>query len=183
MTDSHTPTEMEENWNRFMRNMNEEFLEALEQNMEAQAEFVESWSETVESTTEDRELSSGVHGYARAYEVWMDAAQQMVERSNDAVEGEDVDVEEFRDTWLNAANQAFKEVMSTTAFAAATGETVEQALDAQRQSTEAAETTLHSLGMPTESDVEEVGERLVELERRQHAVENKLDRILEHLEE
>jgi len=183
MTDTYTPTEMESNWNEFIENMNEEFLEALEQNMEAQAQFVESWSKTVESATDDDELSGGVRGYARAYQVWMDAAEQMVQRSNDAFEGEDVEVEEFRDTWLNAANEAFKEVMSTTAFAAATGQTVEQALEAQQQSTEAAEATLHSLGMPTESDVEEVGERLVELERRQHQVEEKLDRILDQMEE
>lgn len=183
MTDSYTPTTMEDNWNQFMQNMNEEFLEALEQNMEAQAEFVESWSETVGNATDDDEISSGVRGYARAYKVWMDAAERMVERANDAFEGEDVEMEEFRDTWLNAANQAFKESMNTTAFAAATGQTVEQALEAQQQSQEAAETTLHSLGMPTESDVEEVGERLVELERRQQAVENKLDRVLEQIEE
>jgi hypothetical protein len=31
--------------------------------------------------------------------------------------------------------------------------------------------------------MDEVGERLVELERRQHAVEEKLDRVIEHLEE
>lgn len=183
MTDSYTPTGMDANWTEFMETMNEEFLEAFEQNMEAQAEFVESWSETVGSATEDQDLSSGVHGYARAYQVWMDAAQQMIERSSEAFEGEDVEFEEFRDTWLNAANQAFKEVMSTTAFAAATGQTVERALDAQRQSTEAAEATLHQLGMPTESDVQEVGDRLVELERRQQDVESKLEEILATLDE
>jgi predicted nuclease with TOPRIM domain len=36
--------------------------------------------------------------------------------------------------------------------------------------------------MPTQSEIEEVGERLVELERRQHRVEEKLDRILEAVE-
>ncbi len=170
-------------WNDFVEQMNEQFLEAVEQNMEAQAEFVESWSETVESDAADPEISEGVEGYARAYEAWMDAAQTMVERANDTVEGEEVELEEFRDIWLNTANEAFSEVMSTSAFAAATGQTVAGAMEAKRQADEAAETTLHDLGMPTESDVQEVGDRLVELERRQHEVERKLDRVLDHLEE
>jgi len=170
-------------WNGFVEQMNEQFMDAVEQNMEAQAEFVESWAETVESSTDDVEISEGVQGYAHAYEVWMNAAEQMVERANDAVEGEEVEVGEFRDVWLNSANEAFKEVMSTSAFAAATGQTVAGAMEAKRRADETAETTLHELGLPTESDVAEVGDRLVELERRQHEVERKLDRVLDHLED
>ncbi|MCU4739993.1 poly(R)-hydroxyalkanoic acid synthase subunit [Halobacteria archaeon AArc-m2/3/4] len=171
-----------QNWNAFVEQWNEQFLEALEGNMEAQAEFVESWSETVEKTTEENEISDGVEGYARAYEAWMNASQQMVDRMNDTLEGEDVELEEFRDIWLNTSNEAFKEIMSTTAFAKMTGETVGDVLEAQQQADEAAETTLRTLGFATESDVVEVGDRLVELERRQHAVEEKLDRVLEALD-
>ncbi|MCU4752901.1 poly(R)-hydroxyalkanoic acid synthase subunit [Halobacteria archaeon AArc-curdl1] len=180
MTDSDTDTNQ---WNAFVEQWNEQFMDALETNMEAQAQFVESWSEAVEGTIEEDDLSEGVQGYSRAYEAWMDASDQMVERMNDVVEGEDVDLEEFRDIWLNTSNEAFKEVMTTTAFARLTGETVGDVLEAQQQADEAAETTLRTLGFATESDVVEVGDRLVELERRQHAVEQKLDRVLEHLEE
>jgi len=112
-----------------------------------------------------------------------DRLQQMVERANDQLEGEDVDIEEFRDIWLNTANEAFKEVMSTTAFAKMTGETVGDVLELQEQADEAAQETLNSLGFATEGDVVEIGDRLVELERRQHAVEQKLDRVLEHVED
>jgi len=97
--------------------------------------------------------------------------------------GRDVDIEEFRDIWLNTANEAFKEVMSTTAFAKMTGETVGDVLELQEQADEAAQETLNSLGFATEGDVVEIGDRLVELERRQHAVEQKLDRVLEHVED
>jgi len=166
-----------------MEDMNEQFVETLEENVEAQAEFVEAWSETLESSTDDERLSEGVEGYAKAYQVWMDAAQEMVERTADAAEGEEVDADEFRDVWLNSANQAFKEVMSTSAFAAATGETVQDALEVRQMADENAEATLRQLRMPTQGDVEEIGERLVELERRQHEVEQKLDRILEAVEE
>jgi hypothetical protein len=172
-----------QDWNAFAEQWNEQFLEALEDNMEAQAQFVESWSETVGEASDDTEISDGVEGYARAYETWMTASQQMVERANDQLEGEDVDIEEFRDIWLNTANEAFKEVMSTTAFAKMTGETVGDVLELQEQADEAAQETLNSLGFATEGDVVEIGDRLVELERRQHAVEQKLDRVLEHVKD
>jgi hypothetical protein len=180
MSDSQPPVE---DWNAFAEQWNEQFLEALEDNMEAQAQFVESWSETVGEVSEDTELSDGVEGYARAYETWMNASQQMVDRMNDQLEGEDVDVEEFRDIWLNTANEAFKEVMSTTAFAKMIGESVGDILELQEQADEASQETLRTLGFATKDDTLEIGDRLVELERRQHAVETKLDRVLEHLEQ
>ncbi|RZH67013.1 poly(R)-hydroxyalkanoic acid synthase subunit PhaE [Natrinema altunense] len=180
MSDSQPPMQ---DWNAFAEQWNEQFLDALEDNMEAQAQFVESWSETVGEVSEDAEFSDGVEGYARAYETWMNASQQMVDRMNDQLEGEDVDIEEFRDIWLNTANEAFKDVMSTTAFARMTGETVGDVLEMQQQADEAAQETLGSLGFATQDDVVEIGDRLVELERRQHDVEQKLDRVLEHLDE
>ncbi|ELZ17876.1 hypothetical protein C477_11747 [Haloterrigena salina JCM 13891] len=170
-------------WNEVVEQWNEQFMNALEENMEAQAQFVESWSDAVGEATEENEISEGVEGYAKAYETWMNASQQMVERMNDQLEGEDVDVEEFRDIWLNTANEAFKDVMSTTAFARMTGETVGDVLEMQQQAQETSQETLRTLGFATEDDVVEIGDRLVELERRQHDVEQKLDRVLEHLEE
>ncbi|WP_117363954.1 poly(R)-hydroxyalkanoic acid synthase subunit PhaE [Natrarchaeobaculum sulfurireducens] len=181
MSDSQQP--QMQNWNAFVEQWNEQLLEALENNMEAQAQFVESWSETVGEVSEENEISDGVEGYARAYETWMNASKQMVDRMNDSLEGEDVDVDEFRDIWLNTANEAFKDVMSTTAFARMTGETVGDVLELQQQADEASQETLRTLGFATEEGVVEIGDRLVELERRQHAVESKLDRVLEHLED
>ena len=106
-----------------------------------------------------------------------------LERLADATAEEDVPVTDLRDIWLSAANESFEEVMGTTAFAAATGQAVDEVLDAQSQVQAASQETLRELGLATRDDVQEVGERLVELERRQHAVEEKLDRVLEHLEE
>ncbi len=180
MTDSQPQAQ---NWNAVVEQWNEQFMDAIEENMEAQAQFVESWSEAVGEATEEDEISEGVEGYARAYETWMNASQQMVERMNDSVEGEEVDMDEFRDIWLNTANEAFKDVMSTTAFAKMTGETVGDILELQQQADETSQETLSQLGFATEDTVVEVGDRLVELERRQHAVEQKLDRVLDHLEE
>ena len=172
-------------WSTYVDDINDAFLNAMEQNVQAQTRFIESWFDALDETTDfsSETMEDGVEGYARAYRAWMSAAEQQIERAEDLLEGEEVTVEEFRDIWLNSANRAFKEVMSTTAFAAATGQTVEDALEIRREVDEAAAETLHTLGFATAEDMDEVAERLVELERRQHGIERKLDRIVAHLEE
>ncbi|ELZ28248.1 hypothetical protein C475_05565 [Halosimplex carlsbadense 2-9-1] len=176
--------EMQEQWTEMVEEMNDAVADSLEQNMKAQAAFVESWAEAVEdSVPEEDAMAEGMQGYNRAYEVWMDAAEQMFERTTDAAQGEDVEIAEFRDIWLQSANEAFKEVMSTSAFAAANGQLVERMMEMRREADDVSQETISQLGFPTRDDMDEVGERLVELERRQHEVEQKLDRILDHLEE
>ncbi|MFQ3319827.1 MAG: hypothetical protein ACI8UR_000466 [Natronomonas sp.] len=180
---SNQAEEMQEQWTSLVQNMNEAAAQSVEQNMDASAAFMESWGDAMEdSMLEQDDLAAGVEGYSNAYEVWMDAADQIFERTTDAAEGEDVALTEFRDIWLQSANEAFKEVMGTSAFAAANGQLVNAMMDMQEQADEMTEETLEDLGMPTQSDIEEVGERLVEIERRQHSVETKLDNILEQLE-
>jgi hypothetical protein len=181
MTDNGSPWRGP--WSDFMDSMNEEFVDAMERTMEAQTDAAESWTDAIEESTEDDELAEGMKGYVRAYEVWMDAAEEMAERATDALDGDDVDPSEFRDVWLSAANRAFKETMETSAFAAMTGQTVEAMTDAQGDAEAAQREMLHRLGFSTEGDVREVGERLVELERRQQAVERKLDTLIEAADE
>jgi hypothetical protein len=180
MSDSDDPAAQ---WEGMVQDMNDATVESMEQNMKMSAAFMESWADAMEETVPDEEtLASGVEGYDDAYEVWMDAAEQTFERTTDAAQGEDVAPGEFRDIWLQSANEAFKEVMSTSAFAAANGQLVSAMMDLREQTDEMGEETLAEMGMPTQSDVEEVGKRLVELERRQHRVEEKLDRVIEALE-
>jgi hypothetical protein len=171
-------------WNELVEQMNDAVAESIEQNMEAQAALVESWSDAMDnSMPEEDVVAEGMEGYAAAYEVWMDAAEQMFERTSDAAEGDDVEPTEFRDIWLQSANESFKEVMSTSAFASANGQLVEAMMEMQQDVDETTQDTLAQMGMATRNDVEEVGERLVELERRQHEVEQKLDRILDAVED
>jgi hypothetical protein len=180
MSDSNT--DPQENWSEMVEQMNDAVADSVEQNMKAQAAFMESWADAVEgSMPEEDELAEGFEGYNRAYEVWMDAADKMFERTTDAAQGEDVEPAEIRDIWLQSANEAFKEVMGTSAFAAANGQLVEAMMDMQDEADQISQDTIEQMGMPTRDDVMEVGERLVELERRQHAVEQKLDEILEQL--
>lgn len=174
------PEEIQENWATMMNDMNDAVAESFEQNMEAQAAFMESWMGAFEDSVPDEEtVTSGMEGYENAYEVWMEAAEQMSSRIADAAEGEDVDMTEFRDIWLQSANEAFSEVMGTTAFAAGTGEMVGDMMDLQQEVDDMSQDTLESLGFATRDDVDEIAERLIELERRQHEVAQKLDRLLE----
>lgn len=175
-------TNSSENWNEYMGEMNEAFLESLERNVEAQTAFVDSWMNAFESPESAEISEDGMKGYVGAYEAWMNAAQKQFERINDALEGEDVPIEEFRDIWLKAANDAFKEVTTTSAFSSMTGESVENSMAFKQTVDEATEQTLSTFGLPTEGDIQEVGERLLELERRQHEIAQKLDRILEEIE-
>ncbi|MFB6184653.1 MAG: poly(R)-hydroxyalkanoic acid synthase subunit PhaE [Haloarculaceae archaeon] len=176
--------DVQEEWSRMVEGMNDAVAESMERNMKAQAAFVESWADAVEdSLPEEDALAEGIEGYNKAYEVWMDAAEEMFERTTDAAQGEDVDPAEFRDIWLQSANQAFKEVMGTSAFAAANGQLVERMMDLRMEADDVSQETIAQLGFPTREDVDEVGERLLELERRQHEVERKLDRILDAVEE
>jgi len=180
---SNTDKQMQAEWNELVEQMNDAVAQSMEQNMEASAAFMESWADAMEdSMPTDDELTSGLDGYNDAYEVWMGAADEVFERSTAAAEGEDVAITEFRDIWLQSANEAFKEVMGTSAFAAANGQLVSSMMEMREEVDAMGEDTLEQLGMPTQSDIEEVGERLVELERRQHSIETKLDRIIEELE-
>jgi glycogen debranching enzyme len=178
-----TDTDASDDWSEFVEQMNESFATALEENVEAQADFVETWFDTLDGASDGEEATESIQSYSQAYEAWMDAATQQFDRTSDALRGEEVELAEFRDLWLETANESFKEVLSTPAFAAATGRTVEEALELRREVDEAGQDTLHQLGFATEGDVREIGERLVELERRQHAVEEKLDRVLDAVEE
>jgi hypothetical protein len=179
---SDTTNDPMEDWNEMVEEMNDAVADSVEQNMKAQAAFMESWADAVEgSMPEEDAVAEGFEGYNRAYEVWMDASEKMFERTTASAQGEDVDPSEVRDIWLQSANEAFKEVMGTSAFAAANGQLVETMMDMQEEADEVTQDTIQQLGLPTRDDVMEVGERLVELERRQHAVEQKLDEILEEL--
>ena len=175
--------QMQDEWTEMVEEMNTAVADSMEQNMKAQAAFVESWADAVEDTIpEEDEMSEGLQGYNQAYEEWIDAAEQMVERSTDAAQGEDVDPAEFRDIWLKSANEAFKHVMGTSAFAAANGQMIETMMEMQQEAEELTQDAIAQMGFPTRENVDEIGERLIELERRQHAVEQKLDRIIDELE-
>jgi polyhydroxyalkanoate synthesis regulator phasin len=171
-------------WGEVFEQFNQATMEGIEGALEEQAAFTEAWIDAVEEgTAEAADVQADPETFVKSYAVWIDATERLFERLTDAIEGEEVEPGELRDVWLDAANEAFSDVMSSSAFAAATGQTIDSALDAQEAADDATRDVLHAYGLATDEDVREVGERLVELERRQHSVENKLDRVLETLEE
>ena len=172
-----------EPWTELLSGMNDQLASAMETNVQAQNALLESWSGALGSVGDEGQFEDGMDGYSGAYDIWMEAADEAMEKAAGATEGEELSPNEFRDLWLGAANEAFKEVMSTDAFAAATGERIADAVELRQATDEVAQGTLHELGFATEGDVREIGERLVELERRHHEVERKLDRVLDHLED
>ncbi|MFW6437057.1 MAG: poly(R)-hydroxyalkanoic acid synthase subunit PhaE [Halococcoides sp.] len=183
MSDTNATTDAQEEWAEMMDDVNRAVADSIEQNISAQATFMESWADAVEDAVfEEDDLSDGIEGYNQAYEIWMDAAERMFERSADASQGEEVDPSEFRDIWLQSANEAFKEVMGTSAFAAANGQLIESMLELREEADEVSQDTLAQMGFATRDDVVEVGERLIELERRQHELTEKLDRVIEACE-
>jgi len=183
MSESNQSTVGGEQWSEYVEEMNQSFVEAFEQNMRMQTEFLDSWRASIADSGLDETTVDGMQGASRAYEVWMEAAEAQYELVSETLRGGDVELEAFRDVWLNAANDAFKEVMGTSAFAAATGQTVGDMLEASEQFDQASQETLGSFGFATAEDVDEVGERLIELERRQHAVEQQLDHLVGMIEE
>lgn len=162
-------------WTAFAAELNEQTLENYRKSVDAQSAFAEAWLDAFDDETN----GETIEGYGRAYEAWLDATEDGFDRLAAAADGEDIEPEELRDIWLSAANESAKEVMGTAGFAAATGRSVEASMDALRDAEEANEETLRAMGLATRADVEEVGERLLELERQQQEIERKLDAALE----
>ena len=162
--------------------MNEELLRGTEQFIEAQQSFLETWQDAIQRSTDDELVTSGVQGMTDAYEIWLDASMQWMEQFTAAAQGEEFDPRDVRDVWLRAANDSSQALMNTDAFAKLTGERVTDSLELQQQRDEAMQAMMEGMGVASNQSVEEVGERLVELERRQHQIEQKLDRVIEELE-
>ncbi|MDX1746029.1 MAG: poly(R)-hydroxyalkanoic acid synthase subunit, partial [Halobacteriales archaeon] len=121
-------------WSAFVDELNASLAASIEDNMAAQEEFAEAWFDALDDSgvTATETHIDGMQAYIRGLETWMQAIEEQYRLAINALEGEDVQPEEFRDIWLNAANQAFKEVMRSSAFAATTGEAIDNALEYQR---------------------------------------------------
>ncbi|MFA5860137.1 MAG: poly(R)-hydroxyalkanoic acid synthase subunit PhaE [Candidatus Thermoplasmatota archaeon] len=118
---------------------------------------------------------SGGTLFGESFRIWtqtIDQASQMT--AERASMGEGPPVEDLVNLWTNAYADAIKPVLGSPLYAAAQGETVDAALDARKRLQEQAEHSLRAVGISTRSDLLEVGQRLIELERRQQRVETLL---------
>jgi hypothetical protein len=156
-------------------------VQTIERSLETQSEFADELFDRLGSGLQGVEEGPEiVAGFASAQEVYFEAMEETFEMTAESYEdGKAPDLLEVGDIWIDAANEATKEVMRTSGFAAATGGATETSLEAKAEFEENRNETLRGMGIATEESVAEVGERLVELERRQHEVESKIDRLLE----
>lgn len=152
---------------------------AAEQSLAAQQRAIDEWASAVEGRTEAQaEVATPVRGLAWFADVWLGAVQNALVHVDDAFEGGSVDLEELQTTWLHALDDAITDVGKTPEFAETATGTVERALTARYRGDELRRRALEGVGLPTDRDVEEVGARLLELEYRQKAVEDRLDDVL-----
>jgi len=163
---------------------NEAVAHSVEQHIAMQTTLVETVTDAFDQTVPRADVvEEGVEGYSSAYSVWIEGMEELFETAVSAVEGEDVGPGELRDIWLKSTNDTLSELMSTGAFAAVDDRFVEALLAAQFEIDEVTQDSLAQVGIATRKDVSETSERLVELERRHQAVERKLDRLIEAVEE
>ncbi len=175
---SHRPAEGFDitEWARLIEEANESMLEATERQVETQTALVDQWFDALEDSRPPAEWPADWFvGYTQAYETWIDAMVEQYDLLLEDMEDGEVDLERLRDGWVAAANESFKELMTTDAFAALQGQAIAAALDAQEESQQTAAESLESLGFATRRDVREVGDRLLEIERRLHELESTLE--------
>lgn len=158
-------------------------FETFEKGMKMQQNMAENWTEAMNESfrsTDPEQFSDLPDGIRESWETWMNFFENSMEMAQEDEEDQP-DPQKFISMWLRTANQASKDILSTKAFSALTGLYLNKILSMKQKSDKVNERMIHNMGLPTVSDLEEVGERLLELERRQQKVEEKLDRILEEL--
>lgn len=175
MSDAEYPDAAE--WSNFMETVNDQMVDAMRVTTDSQAALVDSWADLYEDLASlDAASDADLAGYAAANRVWLDAFEEQFDEYIDVMARDGTfSAEAARDRWLEAANEAFKELMRTPGFTAGMNRTMEAALDRQLEAREASETQLRQFGFATRSDVEEVGQRLLEIERRLQELEGRLE--------
>lgn len=107
--------------------------------------------------------------FADASRIWLNAVSEAMRRTQDAMQrGEPLTPDAYLDLWSKAAAELSQAVVSDAAFATMTGHWVNQVATAKTDAKKRATEQLRDLGFSTHADVDEVGKRLVELERRVH---------------
>ncbi len=107
--------------------------------------------------------------FADATRIWINAVGEATRRTQEAVQkGQPIAPDAFVDVWTKAASELSQAVVSDAAFAALTGQWVNAVSKAKVDAKKAATNQIREVGFATHEDVEEVGKRLIELERRVH---------------
>lgn len=155
----------------------EQAMKAYAVNMEMGRAFLETWTRslahlqatTAASSKPEAASASAQAPFADATRAWVNAVTEATHRTQEAfAKGETLSPDSYAEIWSQAASQVAQEIVKDAAFAKITGEWVNEAAKSKGQAREAAEARLAELGFATTRDIEEVGTRLIEVERRLH---------------
>ncbi|WP_318570993.1 hypothetical protein [Salinigranum marinum] len=167
-------------WERAVEWQYEAARATLERSLGVQRTVVNSWVKAAESTVPpETPQRAHLRRLEWGYDIWEEALLNTLVHLDDAVSEEGIDLRQLQMTWLHAMDDAFSEVMSRPVFAAGINDTLEDALTEQQQLSHLRRDLLYASNLPTDRDVEAVGERLLDLEARQKKIEEKLDMILD----
>ncbi|MFB6165662.1 MAG: hypothetical protein ABEJ31_10935 [Haloarculaceae archaeon] len=152
----------------------------IEQTLEAQQRAIDGWADAVEGHTEAESVVAGpARQVAWAADIWLETLENGLTHLDDAFSAEGVDLEQLQTIWLHAADDAITDVGETEAFADSIAAAAEGELGGIAWWRDVSESMFEAAGLPTDRDVAEVGERLLALEYRQKAVEDKLEAVID----
>lgn len=125
----------------------------------------------------------------KLYEAWLEATSQTLKKSLEAVapqahkaEPTTLPYEALYDLWVNTYAKMFNEIMSTPLFAATVGQYLDSMLDLKQGLNHTTGKTLKALGLPTRSDLDEIYQRLISLERGLHELTKQIKELAKKLD-
>ncbi|SEP08486.1 hypothetical protein SAMN04487948_11383 [Halogranum amylolyticum] len=167
-------------WGRAVEWQYETARATLERSLEMQRTVVDSWITAAESTAPpETPQRAQLRRLEWGYNIWEETLLNTLVHLDDAIREDGIDLRQLQMIWFHAMDDAFSEVMSRPMFVAEMNDTLEDVLTEQQQLNELRRDFLHASNLPTDRDLEEVGERLLNLEARQKKIEEKLDMILD----
>ena len=167
-------------WGRAVEWQYETARATLERSLELQRTVVDNWIAAAESAAPpEAPQRAQLRRLEWGYDIWEETLLNALVHLDDAITEDGIDLRQLQMIWLHAMDDAFSEVMRRPAFAAETNDTLEAVLTEQRQLNHLRRDFLHASNLPTDRDIEEAGERLLNLEARQKKIEEKLDAILD----
>lgn len=151
----------------------------LERSLETQQAAVDGWASALTPQSDEQPAAATpIQGTVWLYDIWSESLRNALVHLDDAIDEEGIDLDSLQMIWLHAMDDAITDVGKRPPFGAAMADAVERTLNAQAESNERRRETLRSAGLPTDRDMEAVGERLLDLEYRQKSLADKLDAVL-----
>lgn len=131
-------------------------------------------------------LQQSVEAQRKLYEAWLEATSQALKKSLEAVAPAEESSPlpyEIYDLWVNTYAKMFTEAMNTPLFAATVGQYLDSVLELKKGLDHATGKTMKALGLPTRSDLDEIYQRLVSLERKLHELAKQIRELTKKIDQ